>query len=85
MDKCCNLAGSQTARMSNPRSGVFISEKKKKKLISQDKGQKEEVKRFIEAILNGTGEPIPFEEIYNTSLVTFKIIESIRTGTCIKI
>ena len=59
--------------------------KKKKKLISQDKGQKEEVKRFVEAILNGTGEPIPFEEIYNTSLVTFKIIESIRTGTCVKI
>jgi len=59
--------------------------KKKKKLISQNKGQKEEVKRFVEAILNGTGEPIPFEEIYNTSLVTFKIIESIRTGECIKL
>jgi len=61
--------------------------KKKKKLISQDKGQKEEVKRFVEAIIKGKGfaELIPFEMIYNTSLVTFKIIESIRTGTCIKI
>ena len=61
--------------------------KKKKKLISQDKGQKEEVKRFVEAIIKGKGfaELIPFEEIYNTSLVTFKIIESIRTGECIKL
>jgi len=59
--------------------------KKKKKLISQDKGQKEEVKRFVEAILKGTGEPIPFKEIHNTSLMTFKIIESIRSGECIKI
>ncbi len=29
--------------------------KKKKKLLSQNKGQKTEVRQFIEAILNGTG------------------------------
>jgi predicted dehydrogenase len=61
--------------------------KKKKKLISQDKGQKEEIKQFIEAIITGKRYDglIPFEEIYNTSLVTFKIIESLRTGECIRI
>lgn len=59
--------------------------KKAKKLWSQDKGQKAEVKLFVEAILNGTGEVIPFEEIYSASLVSFKIIESIRTGECIRI
>jgi len=59
--------------------------KKEKKLLSQDKGQKTEVKRFVEAILNGTGEVIPFEEIYSASLVTFKIIESLRSGGCLKI
>jgi len=59
--------------------------KKKRKLISQDKGQKEEVRWFVETILNGTGELIPFEQIYITSLVTFKIIESIHTGECVKI
>ena len=59
--------------------------KKEKKLFSQDKGQKAEVKHFIEAILNGTGAPISFEEIYSASLVTFKVIESIRTGECIRI
>jgi predicted dehydrogenase len=61
--------------------------KTKKKLIAQEKGQKDEVKRFIEAIIKGSGSAglIQFEEIYNTSLVTFKIIESIRTGECIKL
>lgn len=59
--------------------------KKVKKMISQNKGQKAEVKQFIEAILNGTGEVIPFVEIYSASLVTFKIIESIRTGECLRI
>jgi len=54
--------------------------KKTKKLMSQDKGQKNEVKQFIEAILNGKGVPISFEEIYSASLVTFKILESIRMG-----
>ena len=59
--------------------------KKKKKLFYQDKGQKEALKKFIKAILNGTNGPISFSEIYNTSLVTFGIIESIRTGNCVKI
>ena len=59
--------------------------KKKKKLLSQNKGQKTEVRQFIEAILNGTGEVIPFEEIHSASLATFKIIESIRSGESVKI
>jgi predicted dehydrogenase len=59
--------------------------KKKKKILSQNKGQKTEVKQFIEAILNGTGEVIPFVEIYSASFVTFKIIESIRTIECLRI
>ncbi|MGA1824622.1 MAG: Gfo/Idh/MocA family oxidoreductase [bacterium] len=53
--------------------------KKTKKLLVQDKGQKEEVAQFIQAVRNGKM-PIPFEEIYRTSLTTFKILESIRTG-----
>ena len=59
--------------------------KKEKKLLSQDKGQKNEVKAFIEAIRKGSGNAIPLKEIFSTSLVTFKIIESIRSGACIKI
>ncbi len=58
---------------------------KKTKLMAQDKGQKQEVQRFIAAIRNGEGSPIPLVEIYNTSLVTFKIIESILTGSSLTI
>ena len=59
--------------------------KRKKKLLSQDKGQKTEVRQFIGAILNGTGEVIPFEDIHSASLTTFKIIESIRSGEYVEI
>jgi polar amino acid transport system substrate-binding protein len=54
-----------------------------KKLLSQNKGQKDEVRIFLDTIISGGENPIPFDEIYSTSLVTFKIIESIRTGKSI--
>jgi len=57
--------------------------KRQKKLLTQDKGQKNEVNQFIAAILKGENKPISFEEIYNSSFVTFKIIESIRTKQCV--
>lgn len=59
--------------------------KKNKKLLSQDKGQKEEVKAFVNAISSGIVELISFLEIYNTSLVTFKITDSIRNGESVRI
>ena len=60
-------------------------QKKQKKLLNQDKGQKSQVQTFINAILSGSGSPIPLEEIYSASFVPFKIIESIRTGKCIRL
>jgi len=65
---------------------IYGSGKKKdKKLMSQDKGQKNEVQAFLRAVKEGQPSPIPFEQIYSTSLVTFKVLESIRTGQAIKI
>lgn len=58
---------------------------KKKKLISMDKGQQAEVKAFTSAILNGAVSPISFNELAGTSLVTFKILESLRTGNVCEI
>ena len=52
--------------------------RKNKKLIRQDKGQKYEVKEFIEKILSGEDEVIPMKEIFITSTVCFKIIESLQ-------
>lgn len=59
--------------------------KNKKKLFNQDKGQKVQVHSFIDAIDSGSASPIPWPEIYSATLTTFKIIDSIRTGECIKL
>jgi polar amino acid transport system substrate-binding protein len=54
-----------------------------KNLLSQNKGQKHEVRIFLDNILKGRESPIPLDEIYSTSLVTFKIIESLKSGEAI--
>ena len=59
--------------------------RKEKKLFSQDKGQKNQVGRFIEAVSNGEGYVIPFEELFSASLVSFKTLESIRKGRAIDV
>jgi polar amino acid transport system substrate-binding protein len=57
--------------------------KSEKKLSVQDKGQKEGVVQFIEAVRKGSMPLIPFAEIHATTLATFRILESIRSGqTC---
>jgi len=55
------------------------------KLLGQNKGQKGEVKHFIDTIVNGESPLISLEEIYSSSLVTFKILESLKIGQCVKI
>ncbi len=58
---------------------IYINSKKKKYKIP-GKGQKEEVFKFLQAIKNGSESPISFESIYNTTLTTFKILDSLKTG-----
>ena len=57
----------------------------KKKLMSQDKGQKNEVHLFLEAVKQGKECPIPMEEIWSASEVCFGILESVRTGQSINL
>ncbi len=59
--------------------------KKEKKLLSQNKGQKAMITLFLDAILKGKEQPVPFAEILNASLTTFRIGESIRTGKCLPV
>jgi len=51
----------------------------KKKLFSQDKGQKKMIKTLIDSIKEGKSLPIDFKEIYAVTMTTFKILESIKT------
>jgi predicted dehydrogenase len=60
---------------------IFKNKKRfKKKLISQDKGQKTMIASFFEAITTGKSSPINFDEICSATQATFKIFKSIRTG-----
>jgi polar amino acid transport system substrate-binding protein len=56
-----------------------------KSLSAQDKGQKEQVRRFVDAIRAGGADPIPFTEIYSATLTTFRALESLRTGNSVRL
>lgn len=86
-ERCEIFANRTTAIIDDFKELAFYSRGKKrvKKLLSQDKGQQNEVKDFIEAIRSGADHLIPFEEIYSTTMVTFKIIESLRSAACVKV
>jgi len=55
------------------------------KLARQDKGHSEEVKQFLQCIKKGRPAPISFEDIYLSTLATFKILESIKTNKTISL
>lgn len=62
------------------RGGVFHSGNKAEKLKLNGKGHKQEVIAFIDSLMSEESSPINFESIYNTTLVTFKIQDSLKTG-----
>ena len=56
-----------------------------KKLLNQDKGQKKQVQSFINSILSGSAQPIPLTHIHSATFTTFRILDSIRSASCIRI
>jgi polar amino acid transport system substrate-binding protein len=58
---------------------VYTKNKKKYSLFNQNKGHKNEVNSFIQAVHKGSATPISFDDIYLTTLATFKVIDSIKT------
>ena len=62
--------------------GKKVSERKDK----QDKGHFKEIELFLNSLKDGSPAPISFEEIYHSTLVTFKVLESLaNNGSSIKI
>jgi predicted dehydrogenase len=51
----------------------------------RDKGQAEEVRRFVEAVKTGGAMPIPLEEIVASTRATLAVLESQRTGQAIEL
>ncbi len=63
----------RTEKTVQGRTSVF-------KTRTQEKGFREEFGRFFDAVKTGGPSPIPFQEIYMTTLVTFRILESLQSG-----
>ncbi len=53
----------------------------KKRLINQNKGQKEMVGAFIDGLLKDGSSPIPYEDIYAVSKAAFLTLKSLRNGS----
>lgn len=64
---------------------IFGKSVKKIKYKGQDKGHRQELAEFFNAIRNGDSCPIPFEESYHSTLATFKVMQSIKENRLIKI
>ena len=51
----------------------------------RDKGQAEEIRRFVQAVKTGGPMPIPLEEIIANTRATFAIVRSLRTGQAVEL
>ncbi len=80
------FAGGLSMQMTDFRELLIYSAGKteKTKSANQDKGFKAEFEAFNMAIKNGEA-AIPFESLYNTTKVTFKILESIQTSSLVRV
>jgi predicted dehydrogenase/threonine dehydrogenase-like Zn-dependent dehydrogenase len=59
------------------RTLTMYGKSKTKTTTTQDKGHKDEVVSFIDSVKNGKPSPVSFDEIYLSTLATFKVIESL--------
>lgn len=57
----------------------------RKKLFSQDKGQKAMLEAFLLAIKNGTAQPISVNEIFCVTRTTFAVLESLQQKVVVSI
>jgi len=53
--------------------------------FAQDKGYREELRAFIEAVASGGEPPIPFESLRATTLATFRIRQSLSCGRALAV
>jgi polar amino acid transport system substrate-binding protein len=79
--------GGIAARLTDFRQLEILSAQKpiRKKLLSQDKGQKAMVHAFLAGLGNKNNCPIPLIESIATTVTTFCIIESLRSSQAVNI
>jgi polar amino acid transport system substrate-binding protein len=55
------------------------------RLREQDKGQRDEVRRLVSMVMEGTPAPISLEDLVTTTRATFRINDSLRTGLPVEV
>ena len=71
----------KTAVLTDYRSLGLMSGSTRTTKQNQDKGHRAEMLAWVEAIRNGTGEPVPFQEAVWTTQATFAAVQSLANGT----
>ena len=77
---------SKTARMWNfKKLECSVGQKKSTTSFSGDKGHAEEMKALLGSFESGAGSPISIESLAATSRATFAALESLRSGSVVRI
>jgi predicted dehydrogenase len=80
------FAGGTSAVIDNFKATrLYGAEVKREGGVNQDKGQPEMLKAFVEAVRGGRGAPMTWEEIANTSRVTFAALESLARNEPVRV
>jgi len=74
------FSGGKSVVINDFQNGMFYSANKSKKVMSAGKGHQQEIKAFVNSLIEGKDTPIGFRSICLTTLTTFKIIDSLKTG-----
>jgi polar amino acid transport system substrate-binding protein len=74
--------GGATAKLYDFKKTEITMRGKTKRINSsiQDKGFRNEYKDFLDAVMGLKPAPINYDSMYNTTLTTFRIMESLQTG-----
>jgi predicted dehydrogenase/threonine dehydrogenase-like Zn-dependent dehydrogenase len=77
---------SKTVRMWNfKKLECAVGRNKSTKSFSGDKGHAAEMKALLDGFQSGSGSPIKFESLVATSCATFAALESLRSGTVVRL
>jgi predicted dehydrogenase len=74
------FGGGQSFVIDDFRLGEHYAAGSRRTLKLSSKGHQEEVEAFLGAIREGQPSPVPLESLVLTSMVTFAVLDSLRTG-----
>ena len=74
------FSGGKSVVINDFQNGSFHYNNRAKRISSEGKGHRQEVKSFLTSLIEGKETPITFRSICLTTLTTFKIVDSLKTG-----